>query len=147
VTVPQLPEAFADRPADPSYGVPVPFACERDDGPYSLGLLNRTRVIQCALSRICGMCGLSLDNPVVFLGTSADADRNDFRVPPLHRACAEAALALYPPLGAPVLGYDTPGHGWAVVTTGGFELERPSTRGERVTFRPNSITGDRRVRV
>ena len=100
-----LPAVLAERPTDPSYGVPVPFACERDDGPYSLGAMNRKRVIQCALSRICGMCGLPLHNPVVFLGTADDADRNDFRVPPLHLECARAALALYPPLATPVLGY------------------------------------------
>lgn len=142
-----LPAALADRPTDPTHGVPVPFACERDDGPYSLAALNRKRVIQCALSRICGMCGLSLENPVVFVGTAPDADRNAFRTPPLHRACAQAALELYPPLGVPVLDYAEPAAEWAVVTTGGFELERPSTRGERITFRPNSVTEDRRVEV
>ncbi len=142
-----LPAALADRPTDPSYGVPVPFACERDDGPYSLALLNRKRVIQCALSRICGMCGLSLDNPVVFVGTADDADRNDFRLPPLHLACAQAALALYPELPTPVLAYPQRTHEWALVVTGGFELERPTVRGEAVTFRPNSVTEDERLRI
>jgi hypothetical protein len=140
-----LPAVLAERPVDPSYGVPVPFACERDDGPYSLGALNRKRVIQCALSRICGMCGLSLRNPVVFIGTADDADRNDFRVPPLHLECARAALELYPPLSAPVLGYSRRSPTWALVVTGGFELERPTARWEPVTFRPNSITSDERV--
>jgi hypothetical protein len=142
-----LPAALAERPTDPSYGVPVPFACERDDGPYSLAALNRKRVIQCALSRICGICGLSLDNPVVFVGTAEDADRNDFRVPPLHLECARAALALYPRLAPPVLGYARRSGSWALVVTGGFELERPTVRGEPVTFRPNSITSERRVEV
>lgn len=142
-----LPAALAERPADPSYGVPVPFACERDDGPYTLGAMNGRRVIQCALSRICGMCGLSLHNPVVFVGTAEDADRNGFRVPPLHLECARAALSLYPRLATPVLGYARRSATWALVLTGGFELERPTVRGEPVTFRPNSITSDRRVRV
>jgi hypothetical protein len=142
-----LPEALAERPADPSYGVPVPFACERDDAPYTLATLNRKRVVQCALSRICGMCGRSLDNPVAFVGTAEDADRLAFRFPPLHRACAETALELYPPLAGPVLDYAERGSGWALVVTGGFELERPQVRGERITFRPNSVTEDRRVTV
>jgi hypothetical protein len=143
----ELPAGLAERPADPSYGVPVPFACERDDGPYSLGTLNRKRVIQCALSRICGMCGLSLANPVVFVGTVEDADRNAFRVPPLHLECAQAALALYPVLPVPVLGYPHRSAHWALVVTGGFELERPTVRGEPVTFRPNSITSDSRLEI
>jgi hypothetical protein len=145
MTVPQLPAALADRPTDPTYGVPVPFACERADAPYSIGTLNRRRVIQCALSRICGMCGASLDNPVAFVGTAEDADRLAFRVPPLHRACAEAALELYPRLSGRVLGYPDRGSVWALVVTGGFELERPQQRGGLVTFRPNSVTSDRRI--
>ncbi|MGZ4436801.1 MAG: hypothetical protein ACXVWU_00080 [Nocardioides sp.] len=140
----RLPAAWADRPTDPTYGVPVPFACERDDGPYSLGTLNRKRVIQCALSRICGMCGRSLENPVVFVGSAEDADRLAFRVPPLHLACAQAALELYPPLAGPVLDYPERGSAWALVVTGGFELERPLHRGDRLTFRPNSVTADTR---
>ncbi len=147
MTAAHLPAAVADRPTDATYGVPVPFACERDDGPYSLATLNRKRVIQCALSRICGMCGRSLDNPVAFVGTEADADRNAFRLPPLHRGCAEAALVLYPPLPGPVLGHAQRSTVWALVVTGGFELERPTERGGRVTFRPNSVTEDRRVDV
>lgn len=142
-----LPPAFADRPGDPSYGVPVPFVCERDDGPYSLAALNRKRVIQCALSRICGMCGRTLSNPVVFVGTADDADRNEFRVPPLHPDCARAALSLYPTLATPVLGYEKRSTTWALVRTGGFELERPMVRGEAVTFRPNSITSEQRIEV
>jgi hypothetical protein len=140
-----LPAPLSERPVDPTYGVPVPFACERDDAPYSLGTLNRKRVIQCALSRICGMCGRSLGNPVAFVGTAGDADRHAFRVPPLHLACAQSALELYPPLAGPVLDYVDHGPAWALVVTGGFELERPEVRGERITFRPNSITEDRRV--
>lgn len=140
-----LPSALADRPTDPSYGVPVPFACERDDGPFTIAHLNRKRLIQCALSRICGMCGRSLDNPVVFVGSAQDADRNAFRLAPLHAACADAALELYAPLAAPVLDYASGQQPWARVVTGGFELERPSVRGEPLTFRPNSITEDRRL--
>lgn len=142
-----LPPVLAERPTDPSAGVPVPFVCERDDGPPSVAALNRRRVIQCALSRICGMCALPLGNPIVFVGTAAEADRNDFRIPPLHLECANAALTLYPALATPVLGYARHSPAWAIVRTGGFELQRPDVRGEPVTFRPNSITSDRRVDV
>ena len=144
MSVQHLPAALADRPTDPTYGVPVPFVCERDDGPFTLATLTRKRVIQCALSRICGLCGTSLDNPVAFVGSAADADALAFRVPPLHQTCADAALALYPSLPGPVLGYPGPVAVWALVLTGGFELERPQQRGGRVTFRPNSVTEDTR---
>lgn len=87
-----LPTALTERPVDPSYGVPVPFACEYDDGRASVISLNRTRVTRCALSRICGMCGESLGRPVAFIGSVAEADRAEFHFPPLHVVCAEAAL-------------------------------------------------------
>jgi hypothetical protein len=143
--VADVPPALAERPTDPSYGVVVPFACERDDGPFTIAHLNRKRLIQCALSRICGMCGLSLDNPVVFVGSAQDAERNAFRFAPLHAACADAALELYAPLAGPVLDYPSGRQAWARVVTGGFELERPARRGDRLTFRPNSVTEDRRL--
>ena len=69
-----------------------------------------------------------------------EADANALHFPPLHQDCAEAALALYAPLGAGVLGIDTAPESWVVVTTSGFELERPADRrgDQRVVFRPNS---------
>ena len=47
---------------------------------------------QCALSRICGVCGESLARPVAFLGSVEEADRNAFHFPPSHVECAETAL-------------------------------------------------------
>lgn len=43
-------------------------------------------------------------------------------------------------LGVPVLGQQLVQEGWAVVVTGGFELERPSERGAPVLFHPNAVT-------
>ncbi len=142
----EMPSTLAERPTDPELGVPVPFATEYDDGTRSLGELNRRRVTQCALSRICGLCGRSLEWQVAFLGSADDADRNGFVCPPLHRGCAEAAARLYPGLGVPVLGQDAGVHEWALVVTGGFELERPASRegDQRVVFHPNAVTSERR---
>jgi hypothetical protein len=55
-------------------------------------------------------------------------------------------LSLYAPLGPGVLGIDAPPEEWVLVTTGGFELERPPGRqgDQRVVFRPNSVS-DRRT--
>jgi len=144
-----VPPALAERPTDPSYGVVVPFACERDDGPFTIAHLNRKRLIQCALSRICGLCGRSLTWGVTFLGSPQEADEELFHFPPLHRECAEAALELYPPLRVAGLGQQLVLDEWAMVVTGGFELIRPESRdGDmRVAFRPNSATEDRRIAV
>jgi hypothetical protein len=134
---------------DPRFGVPVPFACERDGAGADLGAVVKRRAIQCALSRVCGLCGGSLEWGVTFLGSPAEAAANAFHFPPLHRGCAEAALEVYPGLGVPVLGQSEPLSEWVLVVTGGFELERPASRdGDvRVVFRPNAVTDRRRVPV
>lgn len=139
----QLPAALAARQHDPAYDVPVPFAC----GDEALGAPVKKRVLQCALSRICGLCGRSLSWGVTFVGSAEEADANAFHFPPLHQACAEAALAVYPRLGIPVLGQEGPVDEWVLVVTGGFELVRPVSRQEdmRVSFTANSVTERRTV--
>jgi hypothetical protein len=106
-----------------------PFAW--DPGPEGgLGELVQRRVIQCALSRICGVCAESLGRPIVFVGTPGEIGRNAFHVPPLHSACADALL-------------QDPGadRDWTVVTTAGFEFVRPAKEDadRRPTFQPNSL--------
>jgi len=103
----------------------VPFA-------WGAGLddLVGRRVTQCALSRICGVCGESLGRPVAFVGTPREVGRNAFHLPPMHASCAET-LRLRPD-GDP---------SWQVVLTSGFEFVR-AERNEvdrRPTFRPNSL--------
>lgn len=138
-----LPEGLAERPRDTTYGVPVPFACGADGIDVPLKRL----VLQCALSRICGLCGRSLSWGVTFVGSPGEADANAFHFPPLHQACAAAALEVYPRLGVPVLGQADPLDEWALVVTGGFELVRPASRqGDmRVSFAANSISERRTV--
>lgn len=135
------PTDLADRPRAQEGGVPVPFACEEDDGAFDLRAVVKKRAIRCALSRVCGLCGISLDWPVAFLGSEAEADAGGFHFPPLHEPCADAALRLYRPLGRGTLGLDVAPEEWVLVTTSGFELERPADRrGDlRVVFRPNSV--------
>ncbi len=139
----RLPAELAERQRDPAYDVPVPFAC----GDETLGAPVKKRVLQCALSRICGLCGRSLSWGVTFVGSLEEAGANAFHFPPLHQECAEAALDVYPRLGVPVLGQDAPLDEWVLVVTGGFELVRPASRQEdmRVTFTANSVTERRTV--
>jgi hypothetical protein len=140
-----LPADLAARPRAQEGGTPVPFACEDEAGGFDIRSVVKRRAIRCALSRICGLCGVSLGWPVAFLGSEDEADANALHFPPLHEACAEAALRLYAPLGTGVLGIDVPPEDWVLLTTGGFELERPASRqgDQRVAFRPNSVSGRR----
>ena len=109
----------------------APFAWDpaaTDLGPVES--LNRERVTQCALSRVCGSCGRPLGRPVAFVGTPQEVGRNAFYAPPLHLECATALLALP--------GADAT---WKVLTTSGFEFVRPGRDEveEHPTFQPNSV--------
>jgi hypothetical protein len=98
----------------------------------SLSDLDGKRVTQCALSRICGVCGQSLGRPVAFVGTPLEVGRNAFHTPPLHVSCADELRVM-----------DGADPHWELVTTAGFEFVRPSREDEdrRPTFQPNSILG------
>ena len=92
------------------------------------GTLDGRRVVQCALSRVCGGCGRSLGRPIAFLGTGAEIARNAFHAPPLHESCARLLL-------------EQDAAGSSIVLTAGFEFVRPSAddADPLPTFVPNSL--------
>lgn len=151
---------LSERRHDLRHAVPVPFASDpfagygvdhraEPTGPADLGAVVKARAIQCALSRVCGLCGRSLStgpsNGTTFVGSAGEAETNTFAFPPMHPDCADYALATYPALGVPVLGQELVRDEWTVVVTGGFELERPTERGAPVVFHPNAVTATRTV--
>lgn len=148
------PRAFGELPADPELHVPVPFAAGTDlgfgdrpsGGPLSVRDLDQRRVTQCALSRICGVCGAGLGRPLAFVGSQREADRLAFRFPASHLTCAQALLASYAGVDQPVLGNDTAPGEWVLVTTASFEFVRPSKddADRRPCFQPNGVATDRR---
>ena len=145
------PRSFDELPRDAVLGVPVPFACGSDDPyadpggpPVSVQALDRRRVTQCALSRVCGVCGSVLGRPLVLLGTAREVGRNAFLLPPVHLGCASALDAAYAGVTEPVFGQDDVPATWRPVTTAGFEFVRPGRSDEdrRPTFEPNSLLPD-----
>jgi hypothetical protein len=133
--------AWSHPPRDPSYDVEVPFTCAHDDGRAALSLLNKARVTQCALSRICGVCGSGLDRPIAFVGTSAEDAGNAFHFPPLHVACAERLVATLREHGVPVPGQPglpAPADEPVLVECAAFEIVRPAAddRDRRLVLTP-----------
>lgn len=120
-------------------GLPVPFACEDDGGVMDHAHVVKRRAIRCALSRVCGICGDPLTRPVAFIGSSDEAAARMFRFPPTHLDCAREAIELFAPIGGRHLGQADPPLVWSLLTTGGFDLIRPSRRGDPVAFHPNSV--------
>jgi len=113
----------------------LPFASMGDLG------LDKRKVTQCALSRICGVCGESLARPVAFLGSALEADSNAFHFPPSHVQCAEVALEVWGHGSSSALGHPSRPEGWVLVTTSGFEYIRPTgeSQDRRSVFAPNSV--------
>ncbi|WP_435769592.1 hypothetical protein [Nocardioides sp. SYSU DS0651] len=112
-------------------GMLGPFAWgDGTDPATGLGDLEKRRVTQCALSRICGVCAEPLGRPIAFVGTVQEVGRNAFHAPPLHEECARDLLR-FP-------GADP---GWQVVTTAAFEFVRPAREDadKRPTFQPVSL--------
>ena len=94
------------------------------------GALVRRKVTQCALSRICGVCGTPLGRPIVFVGTQREVGRNAFHAPPLHAECVQRLRD--DPVADPT---------WQVVSTAGFEFIRPvlNDLDPDPRFEPNSL--------
>ncbi len=140
------PRTFAELPIDAELAVPVPFACATDSGYGGPGVapsarhLDQRRVTQCALSRICGVCGSGLGRPIAFIGSEHELGRNAFHFPPCHVECAEALRSAYASVNLPVLGQDEV-TAWTLVTTASFEFVRADREAEdrRPTFQPNAI--------
>lgn len=117
----------------------VPFACTDDDGHSDVSHVVKKRAIRCALSRICGICGESLNRPIAFLGPRSEADANQFAFPPLHLSCARASASARTGAVGGHLGHEHTEGAWLLVSTGGFDLIRPTRRGDPVWFSPNSV--------
>lgn len=131
------PRSFSELPPDGRSGVPVPFACL----PGDAGTLDRRRVVQCALSRVCGVCGASLGRPLAFLGSPREVSANAFVFPPTHLGCAEALLAASTNVADALFGQDEPPSRWMLLTTASFEFVRPDRADEQPTFQPNGTLG------
>mgnify|MGYP001627319533 CR=1 FL=1 len=127
------PSSLTERPV--VRGAPVPFACLDDEGRGRHEHVVKARALQCALSRICGICGRTLSRPLAFVGTVDEALDGEFLFPACHVACVRETVADPRQL----LGHPVSPDRWLLVTTGGFDVRRPDRRGGPVHFRPNSV--------
>ncbi|HEY1133028.1 MAG TPA: hypothetical protein VGE77_00495 [Nocardioides sp.] len=130
----------------PPHLATVPFVATDPGGAGDPARLHRARVLQCALSRVCGVCAQTLDHPLHLVGTVAEADDNAYRLPPVHAACVADVVAVLTAGDGDALGHPgAPDRQWVVVTTGGFDLVRPTTRTGLHLFRPNAVVERRAI--
>lgn len=147
------PRAFDDLPLDEELGVHVPFACgtptygdSHPDRSPTIRRLDQRRVTQCALSRVCGVCGAVLGRPLAFVGSPDEADRNGFHLPACHLDCANALIREVSGLGVAVLGQPEPVDRWVLATAAAFEYVRPGRddADHRPTFQPHAVLSETR---
>jgi hypothetical protein len=167
-----IPARLAERPVDDESGLPIPFVNSYDNGAHDFRVVNSRRSIQCALSRLCGMCGISLEYDIAFLGGPKAAESRSFTHPPMHVACAQAALELCPHLArhatppsdrdgdsdgrrrlrpgvttADLFAGDRPSE-WVMYVTHNFEIERATAESGALVlvFHPGSPEVERHFR-
>ena len=91
-----MPVDLAARPMNIHWKLPIPFTAEAPDGTHSFVAIDATRVVECAMKRLCGACGKPLDYWIAFIGGPISAETRRYADPPMHVACAEAVMTLCP---------------------------------------------------
>jgi hypothetical protein len=142
------PACLAHLPVCPVRGLPIPASSGRDGaGAGRFGINDPLAKLACALGRRCGVCGLPLDGPVVFLALDRGADpaRLDFGDPGMHESCAAVSMMLCPYIAkarVPSRVRDEAGKpGWVWVAAAGYEVvPGPALVG----FRPFGVLAIRR---
>jgi ferredoxin len=146
------PPAVEGLDVCPHRKLPIPYsALRREDGTGDFIVTDSKRVEACARYKLCGVCGKPLGYWIAFLGgpASADPEAGAYTDPPMHEACAEAALQLCPYIAHPRVQRRSPLAGVATAEPAGWmEDKNPDgwvmviTRGFRVKRERDQRTGD-----
>jgi hypothetical protein len=91
----EMPPRVAARPRD-KRGYPILFTSAVIDGVPDFRISSLDAVLRAAEESLCGVCGQRLDYWLVFIGGPVAVANRAFGDPPMHRACAEYALAVCP---------------------------------------------------
>ncbi len=97
----QLPYGLSTRPVDPRRGLPIPAVNAYPDGEVDFISINGAKAMELAVRGRCGLCGLPMSGRAAFLGGPKAAEAGLYSDPPMHEACAEAALTLCPHIARP----------------------------------------------
>jgi hypothetical protein len=91
-----MPPEVAARPRD-KRGLPTLFtSLIEPDGTPNFRVSDGDKVFLCAKKRLCGVCGTRIGYWMAFISGPMGCENRCFADPPMHRACAEYALAVCP---------------------------------------------------
>lgn len=89
-----IPKFLEHLPRHGEY--PVPFVMMWIDGKPDFRTVDREKIIECYVKKLCGICGHRLGEFSYFIGGDASKENHAFLDPPMHEACAEFASTICP---------------------------------------------------
>jgi len=101
-TMPEIPDFLNHLPVEPRRKLPVPFTnIITESGEPDFTTIDAQKTVECALLRLCGVCGKKLSYWIAFLGGPQSAESRAYLDPPMHEECARAAVKLCPFIAMP----------------------------------------------
>ena len=90
----EWPECVRHLPVCPHRNLPIPYIAEvGPDGKGEFTILDNRRALECVDGRLCAMCGLPMGWWVALIGDPVSVQPGGWFIePPVHEACAEAAV-------------------------------------------------------
>jgi hypothetical protein len=99
----EIPPQILTLPRD-KRGYPIPYIAILNadgQGTPDFRTIDEEHWNECAIERLCEVCGRKLGYWIVFIGGKIAVDNRRFLDPPMHRECAEYARAVCPYLVTP----------------------------------------------
>lgn len=91
-----LPENMKQLPVHLRMGLPIPVINTFGFNEHDFTTINTELATGLGQRRRCGLCSELLDGEAAFLGGGGSAEAGTYTDPPMHPACAEAAVQLCP---------------------------------------------------
>lgn len=106
-----MPMGIAARPRDVR-GFPITFVTLiTSDGHPDFTTIDAQKIIACIQQDLCGMCGLSNETEVAFIGGPLSVENGNFLDPPMHVDCARYAIKACPHIAIDTARYSKPNLG------------------------------------
>jgi len=123
------PPSIVALPRD-KRGYPIPYIAIQstdDEGLPDFRTIDEEHWNECAIERLCEVCGQKLGYWIVFIGGDIAVKNRRFIDPPMHRECAEYARAVCPYLATPSYAYSRKAAPEGYISLPFVKAERPES--------------------
>jgi hypothetical protein len=125
----EVPASILALPRD-KRGYPIPYIAVANidgEGTPDFRTIDEEHWNECAIERLCEVCGTKIGYWIVFVGGKLSCDNRRFLDPPMHRECAEYARAVCPYLATPGYLYSRKAAPEGYVSLPFVNAERPTS--------------------